>query len=67
MPYLVLHDEEMNAKTGEGRDRSRSDMLVGALDAMEHDGYALVAIVPANDGEGGASYVFHRPGPTPGT
>jgi hypothetical protein len=64
MPYLVLHDEELGAKTAQGsQDRPRSDMLVEAFNAMENDGYTLVTIQPADGEQGGTSYVFHRPVP----
>jgi phage replication-related protein YjqB (UPF0714/DUF867 family) len=64
MPYLVLHDEELSAKTAlGGRDRPRSDLLAEAFNAMENDGYTLVTIQSADGEQGGTSYVFHRPAP----
>ena len=58
MPYLVLTLEEMQAKGG--FDRPQTETLTTALNSMESDGYALVAIEPAVEGGVGSSYVFHR-------
>lgn len=63
MPYLVLNDDEMSVKGAPIEDRPHADVLSDALNSMETDGYALVAIQPAGEPHGGTCYVFHRGDP----
>jgi hypothetical protein len=61
MPYRVYEASEIEAlvsREGAGADDPRPTRMQDALNRLEDDGYALVAV--DGTGEGGALYVFRR-------
>lgn len=61
MSYEVLNNEGLNYKAPAGSSGSYVEVVAGALNAMEREGWTLVAIEQASDPENADPlYIFHK-------